>query len=92
LLIDAGGPDAAVAFLSSASRYPADITKVLVNKPSELLILVPNALTPGSSYDLTITTDYSPSGKLLKNPHTATFDTPLTAVAPASHDDGEPVI
>jgi hypothetical protein len=46
-----------------------------VNRPAELIAVIPN-LAPGG-YRLKIVTQYS-SGKMLKSPHTAVFDKPLT--------------
>jgi hypothetical protein len=52
-----------------------DISDVVVNNPSELIALVPS-LAAGT-YRVRIITQYS-SSRLLKVPHTFTFDKPLT--------------
>lgn len=41
--------------------------KIIVNKPSKLILLLPNDL-PEGTYTLVITTQYSPGSTLLKNP------------------------
>ena len=41
--------------------------KIIVNKPSKLILLLPENL-PKGAYTLMITTQYSPGSMLLKNP------------------------
>jgi hypothetical protein len=76
------GPQAAVVF-EPADGSPAvkvDLSNVLVNKPSELLVLVPDSVPLGPCR-ITIITHYSPSGgKVLTTPHIETFNTLLTVV------------
>jgi hypothetical protein len=93
-MIELAGPDAAVFFmLSGLAPMQADISKVLVNKPSELLILVPATLPINTWCNLMIITNYSTGGgRLLKTPHKTMFPMPLTLVDAPSADDGEPVI
>jgi hypothetical protein len=47
----------------------------VINRPAELIAVIP-ALAPGV-YRLRLVTQYS-GGTLLKHPHTAIFDKPLT--------------
>ena len=49
--------------------------QILTNKPSELVLLIPNDLTEGA-YTLRITTQYSSSNKLLKTPRS--IEVPIT--------------
>ena len=51
--------------------------QILTNKPSELVLLIPNDLTEGA-YTLRITTQYSSSNKLLKTPRS--IEVPITLV------------
>jgi hypothetical protein len=79
------GPQAFIAFVSAdgSTVVNADLNTLLDNEPSQLLFLVPDGIHLGP-YRLTITTHYSPSGgRELKTPHTTTFETVLTVVAPA---------
>jgi hypothetical protein len=74
------GPRAAVVFEPvDGVSVKADITKVLVNKPSEVLLLVPDSLPPGTCR-ITHITHYTPSGHTLKTPHSTTFGMLLTVV------------
>ena len=52
-----------------------DMSDIVVNHPGELIAVIPN-LAPGG-YRLRVVTQYS-GGTLLKNPHTVSFDKPLT--------------
>ncbi|MDR0645398.1 MAG: DUF4469 domain-containing protein [Treponema sp.] len=60
-----------------------DPSDIVVNNPSELIAVIP-PLTDGV-YRVRIITQYS-SGKLLKVPHTFTFDKDLTVGAPAASE------
>jgi hypothetical protein len=76
------GPQAAVLFMPAdgSPGVKADLSKVLVNKPSEVILLVPDNVPLGPCR-ITHTTHYTPSGgKVLTTPHTVTFDTLLTVV------------
>jgi hypothetical protein len=55
-------------------KVPAN--DIIVNNPSELIILIPG-LYPDYSYKLEVITQYANSGKLLNEPRTAVFDTVL---------------
>ncbi|MDR2764024.1 MAG: DUF4469 domain-containing protein [Tannerella sp.] len=59
----------------TGERTRVDATDIVVNNPSELIILIP-ALAAGT-YLLEVTTQYA-VGSLLKEPRTATFEKPLT--------------
>ncbi len=69
--------DVGIYFISENSnektKVPAD--EIIVNNPSELIISIP-ALDSGS-YFLEITTQYSNSASLLKEPRIARFDKSL---------------
>jgi hypothetical protein len=56
--------------------YPVAAEDIITNHPSELVIVIP-PLT-ADSYQLELTTQYAPSGKPLKEPRTALFNTALT--------------
>lgn len=62
---------------TSGTSTRVDATDIIVNKPSELIILIPT-LAAGN-YQLMIQTQYSPS-KLLKEPKSSTLDIVLTVV------------
>jgi hypothetical protein len=83
--IEIVGPQATIEFVSTLYNVitPADLSTLLLNKPSELFIRVPLTTAPGINY-IRITTHYSSAHELLKIPRTVTFHLPLTVVAPAS--------
>jgi hypothetical protein len=64
----------------AAQRGGADVSaKMPVNKPSELLVVIP-ALAAGE-YKLEVTTQFSATnGKLLKEPRTGVFERILTVI------------
>jgi hypothetical protein len=74
------GPQAAVLFepADGSRAVKASLSNVLVNKPSELLLLVPDSVPLGPCR-ITVITHYS-GGKELKTPHITTFNIPLTVV------------
>jgi hypothetical protein len=81
--IELVGPLAALEFLpENGTAVMADLTKVLVNKPSEVIVLVPAGVPLGICY-IRLTTHYSKSNKLLNTPQTITFKLPLTVVEAA---------
>ena len=49
---------------------------IVLNEPSRLLLLIPDSLAAGE-YELTVTTQFTPGGKLLKEPRTATLPIPV---------------
>jgi hypothetical protein len=57
------------------STYPLDLTDLVTNNPSELMIVIPALIADG--YTLEVTTQYS-VGQLLKEPRTVAFDKVLT--------------
>lgn len=65
-----------------------DEDMIVVNKPSELTLLIPADLTDGE-YTLTITTQYS-TGSILKSPRSVS--TPLWIGGKPTDDDDRPVI
>lgn len=78
--IKIAGEDAAngVYFVDTATqtRTAVDITDIVTNNPSELIIVIP-ALAAGA-YTLEIVTQFSNGSALLKEPRTAEFDKTLT--------------
>jgi hypothetical protein len=60
---------------TNGERTPVDESDMVVNNPSELIVMIPN-LNAGT-YKLEITTQYTPSN-LLKEPHSVIFDKILT--------------
>jgi hypothetical protein len=60
---------------TTAERVKVDVSDIVVNNPSELIVVIP-ALATGT-YLLEITTQYT-SSNLLKEPKTTLFDKPLT--------------
>lgn len=56
-------------------------TSLLVNNPSAISLIVPAVLTPGN-YNLELTTQYSPSNGLLKQPRSTVFEHVLTVIDP----------
>ncbi|MDR1220478.1 MAG: DUF4469 domain-containing protein [Treponema sp.] len=72
------GTDPAVGLYfvpDSGDAVKADISDVVVNNPSELIALTP--ALPAGTYRVRIVTQYA-SSRLLKVPHTFTFDKGLT--------------
>jgi len=61
---------------ATQTRTLVDASDVVINNPSELIIVIPT-LAPGT-YTLEVVTQYSSSGIFLKEPRTALFDKPLT--------------
>lgn len=59
------------------------MTSVLINKPSAISLIVPSALAPGD-YNLELTTQYSPSNALLKQPRSTVFQYVLNVPQPAA--------
>jgi hypothetical protein len=53
-----------------------DTADIVLNEPSRLLLLLPAHLADGE-YELTVTTQYNVSSKLLKTPHSATLPYPV---------------
>lgn len=53
-----------------------DAADIVLNEPSRLLILVPATLAAGE-YELTVTTQFTVSGKLLKQPRSVTYSEPV---------------
>jgi hypothetical protein len=53
-----------------------DQSDIVTNNPSELIIVIPEL--PAGTYHLSVTTQFTTSAKVLKEPRSATFDRPLT--------------
>jgi hypothetical protein len=62
--------------LAKGDVVQVDPSDIVVNNPSELIIVIP-ALDPTSAWQLEVVTQFA-VGKLLKQPRTITFDQPLT--------------
>ncbi|MDR2145126.1 MAG: DUF4469 domain-containing protein [Tannerella sp.] len=78
LKIAGDNPDNGVYFVNAAGRIKVDPTDIVINNPSELMILIP-ALPPGALYRVEVTTQFGGNSKqLLKEPRTAVFDRDLT--------------
>jgi hypothetical protein len=59
--------------------YPVPAQDIVINNPSELLIVAPQMIT-GEEVHLKVTTQFSNSTKLLKTPRSITFEKILTVV------------
>jgi hypothetical protein len=69
-------PEVGLYFVPAAGAIVrVDPSDIVVNNPAEVIAVIP-ALTAGT-YRVRIVTQYT-SGRLLKTPHTFTFDKPLT--------------
>ncbi|MDR1436500.1 MAG: DUF4469 domain-containing protein, partial [Candidatus Symbiothrix sp.] len=56
------------------ATYPVEADEIVINNPSELMIVIPEDLM-ADTYKLEITTQYSSDKRhLLNNPRTAVFD------------------
>lgn len=62
--------------IDTAEITKLDATDIVLNEPSRLLILVPATLAAGE-YELTVTTQFTVSGKQLKQPRSVTFSEPV---------------
>ena len=78
LKIAGDDPSVGLYFVPEAGGAPiaVDPTDFVVNNPSEIIAVIPT-LPPGQ-HKVRIITQFAGSGKLLKTPHTATFDKVLT--------------
>lgn len=61
--------------IATNDRTPVDISDVVVNNPSEIIVVIPDL--PAGTYKLEVVTQYA-GGNLLKEPRTAEFDKTLT--------------
>ena len=79
LKIDGEDPSVGVTFTHTATKTATRIDRkdVVRNKPSELVILVPDTLTAGK-YQVSVTTQFSGGSKPLKAPRTATYKGEIT--------------
>ncbi|MDY3547721.1 DNA-binding domain-containing protein [Riemerella anatipestifer] len=79
--IDGDNPKNGIVFKNLDNQNEVKLAKdnIVLNEPSRLLILVPSDLEAGN-YELSITTQYSNSKSLLKEPRTETLSTPITIV------------
>jgi hypothetical protein len=77
-------PDVGIRFLSQsdpAAVYPVDASDILINYPSELMIVLPE-LAP-DTYNLEITTQFmNKKDRFLKEPRTVLFDRVLRTIEP----------
>jgi hypothetical protein len=72
-----------VGVSADGTAVTADLNKVLLNKPSEVLVLVP-AGVPLGVCRIRLTTHFSKSNMVLKTPQTVTFKLPLTVAGTVS--------
>jgi hypothetical protein len=74
-------PEAGVWFINQddGERVQVEASDIVTNKPSELIIIIPE-LRSGSSYKLEIVTCFTGGVVLLKTPHTTQFNKVLTVV------------
>ena len=79
LKIDGEDPSVGITFTNTATKTATRIDRkdVIRNKPSELVILVPDTLAAGK-YQVSVTTQFSGGSKPLKAPRTATYKGEIT--------------
>ncbi|MDY3526066.1 DNA-binding domain-containing protein [Riemerella anatipestifer] len=79
--IDGDNPKNGIVFKNLDTQNEVKLAKdnIVLNEPSRVLILVPSDLEAGN-YELSLTTQYSNSKSLLKEPRTETLSTPVTIV------------
>ena len=77
--IDGEDPSVGVTFTNTATKTATrvDSKDVIRNKPSELIILVPDTLAAGK-YEVSVTTQYGGGNKPLKTPRKATYKGEIT--------------
>lgn len=83
----AGNDPAVGVFLTKAGGSPVKVKLLVHNNPSQLTVLLPD-LTEGE-YTLSVVTQYSANNKLLKEPRTYLFASPLTMEAVESERPDE---
>jgi hypothetical protein len=77
LKIAGSDPAIGVCFIGEdGSREQVDPTDIVINNPSELIVMIPN-LRP-MTYQVEITTQFTGGVQLLKNPRSCIFDKVLT--------------
>ena len=79
LKIDGEDPSVGITFTNTATKTATRVDRkdVIRNKPSELVILVPDTLAAGK-YEVSVTTQFSGGSKPLKAPRTATYKGEIT--------------
>ena len=82
-------PSNGVFFTKVGSSEQQKVRLIVHNNPSQLTVLLPT-LTPGD-YQLTITTQYSPGAKSLKDPRSYTF-APLLTVEGEPEPEGPDIL
>lgn len=90
-LIKVAGDDPAVGITltdSTGATQKLSDDMLVVNNPSELIILLPAALADGT-YTLTVTTQYTGAGKLLKSPRSIGREIIIGASAGGGGAEGE---
>jgi hypothetical protein len=75
LKIAGDNPANGVYFASAAGRIKVDPTDIVINNPSELIIIIPDL--PAGTYRVEVVTQYS-QGPLLKEPRSVVFEKTLT--------------
>ncbi|MDE7074592.1 MAG: DUF4469 domain-containing protein, partial [Odoribacter sp.] len=74
---DAEGVGIRFRLFGGGKPVEVPLNSLLINKPSAISLIVPSILPPGD-YNLELTTQYSPSNGLLKQPRTTVFEHVLT--------------
>jgi hypothetical protein len=71
-------PDCGISFKNTADESVTKLTMadIVLNEPSRVLILVPVTLAAGE-YELSLTTQFTGGGSLLKTPRSAILDIPI---------------
>jgi hypothetical protein len=73
-------PTVGLAFVNAEypeNVYPVPLTDMIVNNPSELIIVAPE-MPSGAKVKVRVTTQYSSGAKVLKKPRSVTSDKTLT--------------
>ncbi len=76
---DAPGVGISLVNIETDETFAVPKNVVSTNDPSKITFVVPLGLTPGD-YTLRITTQFTTSGKHLKEPRTCSFDYPLAVI------------
>ena len=74
-------PDCGISFIDTTTRaaIKLEMTDIVINEPSRLLILVPTTM-PAGEYELSVTTQYSGGNSTLKQPRSIIFGTLVVVV------------
>lgn len=78
-----GSSTGVVRFINAETLEVTEVTKLALNNPSKVILIVPAALTAGT-YTLQIDTYYSSSGSVLKSVRTIEYAVQLTVASSSS--------